>query len=176
MDYLAAQVRIIYKISILAGASLAILMAGSCQPRVQNSQSLESGGLGLSRTKWERLHGDLTNQDSGYSYYKDETGQFIINFMASRAAYIRRTYADPAGVNLEDARTESKKLMPGDAKLIRTYYASAGPVDLYFSDALKPIFPTDDYWINGEPGNFIVLYFSNHGAVDSFVIGLGNNP
>jgi len=176
MNSFPAKVRVIDHRCFLAGTALIILMAGACQPRVQTGQSLESGGLGLNRTEWERLHGHATNQDSGYSYYKDEPGQFIINFMARRAAYIKRTYDDPAGVSLEQARSESQKLIPNDSRLIRTYYASAGPVDLYFSDALKPIFPTDDYWIHGKPGNFIVLYFFDHGIVDSFVIGLGNNP
>jgi hypothetical protein len=92
------------------------------------------------------------------------------------AAYIKMTYGNPQGATLEEARTESQKFIPHDAKLIRIYNASAGPVDLYFSADLKPIFPTDDYWIHGEPGNFIVLYFSDNGIVDSFVIGLGNNP
>ncbi|MEK6288512.1 MAG: hypothetical protein AABO57_22575 [Acidobacteriota bacterium] len=176
MNSFPAKVSIIHRRWFLAGTALIILMAGACQSRVQSGPSIKSGGLGLSRTEWERLHGHTTNQDSGYSYYKDEPGQFIINFMGRGAAYIKRSYDDPAGVTLEEARKESQKLIPQDSRLIRTYNASAGPVDLYFSDALKPIFPTDDYWIHGEPGNFIVLYFSDHGIIDSFVIGLGNNP
>lgn len=101
----------------------------------------------------------------------------MVNFLAGRAISIKRSYGDPAGVTLEEARSQSKELIPADSRLVRTYNASAGPVDLYFSDTLKRIFPSDDnYWIRGEPGNFIFLYFSNHDVVDSFVIGLGNNP
>lgn len=170
------NVRVIRNKRVLAGTVLITLIAASCQSSVHNNQSLQSGGLGLSRTEWELLHGRAASQDSGYVYYDDERGRFIINFMASRAAYIKRSYRDSAGVSLDDARSESRKLIPIDSRLLRTYNSSAGTVDLYFTDVLKPMFPKDDYWIRGEPGNFIVLYSSNQSVVDSFVIGLGNNP
>jgi hypothetical protein len=161
---------------LIALTSLIILIATACHPRAHNGESLQSGGLGLSRTEWERAHGPAASQDSGYVNYTDEQGRFIINFMKRGAGYIKRAYSDPAGVTLDAARSESQTLIPNDYRLIRTYDTSAGPVDLYFSDSLKSIFPDDDYPARGQLGQFIVLYFSDNGIVGSFAIGLGDNP
>jgi hypothetical protein len=150
------------------------LIGAACQTRELSSQV--SGGLGLSRPEWERRIGSAVNTDSGYVYYHDTRGGFILNFMSGAAGYIKRTYSTPSQMSLEAARKESRQLIPNDSKLIRVYNAPSGPVDLYASDSLKQIFLTDDYWIKGEPGNFIVSYSFNGGLVDSFVVGLGNNP
>ena len=162
--------------SLLVGLIIVPFIAAACQSRMQSDQRIQSGGLGLSRTEWENLHGNAAGQDSGFVSYNDDRGRFVINFMNIAAGYIKRVYTDHAGIRLEEARNEVRTLIPDDAMLIRTYYVGARPVDLYSSVSLKTVFPSDDYWVNGEPGQFIVLYFSDHDVVDSFVLGLGNNP
>ena len=161
---------------LLSGLAVVTLITAACQSRVQRDQRIQSGGLGLSRTEWERLHGNAASQDSGYVYYDDDHGRVVINFMNIAAADIKRVYADHKSVRLEEARNEVRTLIPDDAKLIRTYDVGARPVDLYSSDSLKAIFRGADYWVNGEPGQFFVLYFSDNDVVESFELGLGNNP
>jgi hypothetical protein len=151
------------------------LIATACQTKGRTGPAIESGGLGLSRSRWERAHGGASSQDSGYVNYTDERGRYTINFMDDAAGYIKRTYSDAAGVTLEEARSESRNLIPGDSRLIRTYSKGTHQVDLYLSDSLKAIFHEDD-WTGGKPGNFIVSYSSDNGVVKSFVVGLGNNP
>ncbi|HKA18132.1 MAG TPA: hypothetical protein VKN18_07425 [Blastocatellia bacterium] len=160
--------------SPLLGVALATFIIAACARG--GHPGLQSGGLGLTRSEWQQLHGSAASQDSGYVNYNDDRGRFTINFMDGNAGYIKRTYQEPTLVSIEDARRESRNLMPTDCTLIRTYQVSAGSVDLYSSESLKSFFPSDEDWLNGEPGQFIVLYFSEHDFVDSYVVALGNNP
>ena len=176
MAFIQFKIAVIRTEQLLIGIALITFIVAGCGRGGHNGPSLQSGGLGLTRSEWQQLHGSAASQDSGYVNYGDHRGRFTINFMDRGAAYIKRTYSDPGGVRLEEARRESRNVMPTDSKLIRTYQVTAGAVDLYSSESLKPIFPSDEYWVRGEPGQFIVLYFSDHEIVDSYVLALGNNP
>lgn len=176
MSSLQLKIRVIRTERLLLGIAVVTFIVTGCGRRDNGVPSLQSGGLGLTRSEWQQLHGTAASQDSGYANYNDYRGRFTINFMVRYAGYIKRTYRDPAVVPLEDARRESRSLMPADSTLIRTYHVSAGPVDLYSSESLKQLFPSDEDWIRGEPGQFIVLYSSDRDSVDSYVLALGNNP
>lgn len=90
------------------------------------------------------------------------------------------TYKRP-GISIEESRSLSKKFIPSDGRLIKTYKNQSGStVDLYTSESLKslePHFPANapGVWTGGEVGNFIVIH-SGTDSVRRIVIGTGNNP
>ena len=90
------------------------------------------------------------------------------------------TYKRP-GISIEESRALSKKFIPSDGRLIKTYKNQSGSsVDLYMSESLKSLesrFPANapGVWTGGEVGNFIVIH-SGTGDVKRIVIGTGNNP
>lgn len=147
---------------------------------------LQSGGLGILRTEWEARHGAGTKDPAlGYTY----DGGYFVLFQndpagASTVWNIEQRFAGD-GISLEDARAISTLLLPDDRKLIRTYTSAGGRlVDLYRSEWLKDRFPAtmklgdSDFsmWIEGEPGDFIVLYRAATGKVSSIIVAIGNNP
>jgi hypothetical protein len=135
-----------------------------------------SGGLGLSRTDWERDHGPPVREVAGFVHYGDET--WVVAFMEGSVWHIERTYGDREAASPELARDEGMRLMPPDAQFIRGYSSPSGqPVHLYVSESLKGRF-SSDRWTGGQPGNFIVLNRTRttDDRVTSLVIGLGDNP
>lgn len=145
---------------------------------------LSSGGIGVSRADWEATHGAGTKDTLGsrygdtiVSYQPDTTG-------ADAAGYIEKQWGDANAQALDAARAAGKALAPIDSTLVKTYEANGRTVDLYTSNWLKDRFlatikiKDKDWpvWVNGEPGQFIVLYRITDGKVTSIVMALGNNP
>jgi len=165
----------------LAGAC-ALVLVGCQSGSPDSSTNFSSGGLGLGRGQWERVHGKALSQDSAYVVYRtSDQGVFSLNFGHSNCFSLRRSYGS-ASVPLDAARNESRDLIPTDSSLTRTYSSltnSSTVVDLYHSESLKTRFSDDpNNWREGEPGDFTVAYYKweNDDKVDEFVIRTGNNP
>ena len=139
-----------------------------------------SGGLGLDQMEWEREHGK-GNPDNASSpmFYGYEDGKFQVQFSKVRAGnveYIERVWGDRNAVPIEEARKESKQVIPADAKFVKSYTSRSGStVDLYASESLKTRFSDED-WTGGKPGDFIILYRNQTGKTTTFIISTGNNP
>jgi hypothetical protein len=152
----------------------------SAQSTPQASLSLSSGGLGLDRAEWERMHGGgkSDNPDSTM-YFGYENGKFVVQFSklkSGNVSYIERVWGDRNAVSIEEARSESKQFIPADAKFVKTYTSRGGStVDLYTSEALKGRFAAAEF-IGGKPGDFIILYRNQTGLTTTFIAGVGNNP
>lgn len=133
-----------------------------------------SGGLGLSRIDWEHLHGRPV-RDEPFAQY--ENGSMVATFMDGNLWRLERIWGDFAAVELDVARDGGQRLIPSDARLVRTYSTTDGrTVDLYKSESLGVRFP-DSRWTGGEAGDFIVLYrIRGDGLVTSLVAATGNNP
>lgn len=139
-----------------------------------------SGGLGLDRADWERLHGSGAPDNPGSPMtFGYEGGKFQVQFSSVRSGnveYVERVWGDRNPVLIEEARKESKQFIPADAKFVKTYTSRSGStVDLYKSESLKGQF-SDDGWTGGKPGDFIILYRNQTGRTTTFIIGTGNNP
>jgi hypothetical protein len=161
----------------------AVQPIGPPQPSAANPSTYASGGLGLSRTDWERAHGSPTQNIGGMINY--EGNKYTVTFADDNASYIEYTWGDRNAVTLDDARLQAKLLVPSDAKLVRAYTPREGrTADLYMSESLKSRFRPIDMpsgkslspWIGGKPGNFLILYRLPNNHVTSLVIALGNNP
>ena len=160
---------------LLTCTMVTVITMVSCDSPSQSMNSdFPSRGLGLTRSEWERTQGRAFKEDSAYVYYKQ--GQLKLNFMDGNAGYLEWVYGDLDAVTIDEARNASKEFIPTDSTLIRTYQMESGNVvDLYYSEALKKRFSDED-WIGGEPGNFIVMFKPNRERISSFIIGVGNNP
>lgn len=145
-----------------------------------SSPSHASGGLGLAQADWEHLHGSgRPDNASSPMFFEYESGKFQVQFSEIRSGnvgYIERVWGDRNAIPLEEARRESKNLIPADAKFVRTYISQSGStVDLYTSESLKDRFAASDF-IAGKPGDFIILYRNQTGRTTTFIISVGNNP
>ena len=139
-----------------------------------------SGGLGLDKLTWENSNGtgkpDNANSPMFFAY---QGGTIQVQFSYPRPGnikYIERIWGDRNAVSISEARKESKLYIPKDAKFVRTFTSSSGStVDLYKSESLKSRFSEDEF-IGGKGGDFIVLYRNQTGKTTTFIIALGNNP
>ncbi len=140
-----------------------------------------SGGLGIKKTEWEKIYG-LPNRPC-FSVasiiqcnYKNDL--FITSFIDQYP--IRSiSYGNlKPKLSLEESRVQVKSLIPSDSVFIKSYTSAIGStVDLYNSKWLAAQFPANDslYWINGKPGDFIVIY-SGKSGISNITMGTGNNP
>jgi hypothetical protein len=154
---------------------LAILTATliiACQRNVTLSGS-ESGGLGLSRSEWEHLHGPSVGEDSSAVRYLLDGADVFLNFTKANAAanYVMLRYSGPNSVSMERARSLAKSLIPLDSLVRRTYRPSMGGIaDSYVSSSLTRL---NQDW-EGEPaGSFIVWYSTENELVSGFTIRMG---
>lgn len=150
--------------------------SAASSPPASPVSTYKSGGLGLERITWESQHGSPIT--GGEPFLRYENDKFAVMFSQSgKAAHIERTYGDRNAVAFGDAQADSKKLMPSDAKLIRTYTSpgSGNLVDLYRSQSLKDRFPAESF-IGGKPGELVAIYRNQTGVVTSFIVAIGNNP
>ncbi len=137
-----------------------------------------SGGLGLTRAQWEKLHGSagLAEEVGGIPY---EGGIYEVGFTEVRSESLIGSVSMSFGqeVNLAQARTKSKALLPADAQLVvpgqgpgRRVFSTV--YDVYFSEWLSSIFPPGTrsavgegglgvqygIWLGARPGTFTVRY------------------
>lgn len=117
-----------------------------------------------------------------------ENGRYAAGWMSwlsnQPAYHVERMWGDDGAVPMDTARLESKRLMPADARFVRTYtWGDNLPVDVYTSASLEPRIDPN-FWFGSEPGTFIVLYrFTRYpfrgdktDRVTSLVAATGNNP
>ena len=147
-----------------------------------------SGGLGLSKQAWEAKQGkpDAKCPIPSSTCYGE--GKYVVDYMFSHIWGLR-IYIHPllsagnarGGIGVGESRSLAKSFIPSDGRLIKTYKNRSGStVDLYMSETLKSLeshFPASNsaVWGGGEVGNFIVIH-SGINAINSVVIGTGNNP
>lgn len=139
-----------------------------------------SGGLGLDRADWERAHGEgRPDSPSSPMFFAYEGGTFQVRFSqisSGNVSYVERVWGDRNALPIEDARKESKQVIPADAKFVKTYTSQGGStVDLYKSESLKGRFKGNE-WTGGKPGDFIILYRNQTGRTTTFIAATGNNP
>lgn len=133
-----------------------------------------SRGLGLSRAAWEELHGKPTRDVGDILFYGSDVN---VMFFDNAVWNLSQSFGDP-GISVSEARDMARLWLPKDAKLLKTYTSDIGQlVDLYHSPSLVARFPSDN-WVNGKPGDHVVIYRHNDGSdlVFGIVIGTGNNP
>jgi hypothetical protein len=148
---------------------------------------VQSGGLGLASNEWEAAHGkgEGSSGTGYYVEYKDSQG-FVVYAVTYNDAKPKRIEQlirrwERQAIPLEQARAETKTLLPFDAVLIRSYTPRLqDTADLYRSEWLKAQFPSGP-WSKGEPGDFTVLHQQTpdvrRGTVSTqIVIKTGNNP
>lgn len=149
-------------------------------PTTPSAPAYATGGLGLDRADWERVHGEGKPDNPGSPMiFGYEGGKFQVQFSGVRSGnveYVERVWGDRNAVTLDDARKESKQFIPADGKFVRTYTSQSGStVDLYRSESLKGRFGADN-WTGGKPGDFIILYRNQTGRTTTFIAATGNNP
>ncbi len=154
----------------------------------QAPPAIESGGLGSSIQQWESRHGPPGKKAIIGTYYENERYE-VVSFDSEPIQMIWVTYGDRNPVSVEDARFESKQLIPKDAKLLKSYKAvgeGGDPtytVDLYSSASLATVINALpelglglDRWKGAAPGTFqitISSYSFLQDKVPSLVIFLG---
>ncbi len=134
-----------------------------------------SGGLGLTRTQWESMHGkgvDYQLELGGGTLY--EGGKYDIAYSGDTSAslIIELSVSLPPTTGIGDARADSRALLPVDAQPL-ALNQNQGDVggalfDTYFSQWLSGIYPPGtlaygeppaDIWLGSRPGTFTVLYY-----------------
>ena len=135
---------------------------------IPQAPAFDSGGIGLDKATWEKLHGPNANNTDTIGSYENK--KYFILFSSGKIFNLTRQNSK---LSNNEARIEAKSLMPKDAKLVKTYTDSRSgvPVDLYYSEALKNYLGSSGIWSGGEPGNFIVKYNSG-----SYIVATGNTP
>jgi hypothetical protein len=138
----------------------------------------ESGGLGSSLQDWEEVHGPGTEYPPGFEY---EDAKYYVIYAGENIWNIEVDWwAVGDGVSLDDARQECEQLIPVDSQFIEAYSPGDSPeliVDLYVSASLISRFDSQgDWWIGGEPGNFIVVHDMEGGVVVYTILDTGNSP
>lgn len=149
-------------------------------PPISSAPAYASGGLGLDRAYWERMHDVGKPDDPGSPmFFSFKGGKFQVRFSGIRSGnveYIERVWGDRNAVPMEEARKESKQFIAASAKFVRTYTSGSGSmIDLYKSESLKGRF-SDDGWTGGKPGDSTILYCNQTGRTTTFIILTGNNP
>lgn len=141
---------------------------------VAAQDAITSQGIGVDRASWEGIHGAPGLDSFGFIDY--ESGAYNVQFMDDRVRRLERKWGEARAVTLDVARTEGVRLIPSDAQLVETYISKDRTIDLYLSPVLIGLLPSDT-WINGEPGNLIVIYRAlPNGRVFTIVVATGNNP
>jgi len=140
----------------------------------ENEDGYLSGGLGLSKSDWERKHSvtglDFGTMGTGYDHKYD------VMFQVGNVWYIESQWSANNAVTVDVIKAEVQNLIPADNKFIKTYSPegrSETIVNLYYSESLKNRF---NQWVGGDPGNFIVMYNKWDYGITRMIIAIGNNP
>lgn len=126
-----------------------------------------SGGLGLSRAEWEKLHGP-----GGEGMFETEPGRdghniaYIAAGSNELVGVIAKGYNPEVSIN--KARAEIRTLLPADAQSV-TFNEEGGTYDTYLSESLRNLVPPGttnlypelngpDIWNGAEPGTITIKY------------------
>jgi Bacterial SH3 domain len=127
--------------------------------------------FGSEMSAWTARYGTPITR-FGYQVFGDWE---VLPMPGNRVRHMERVYDPPT--TLTTARTDVAIMLPSDATFARSYSPDQSPeilVDLYESPILASNLPSDA-WVNAEPGQFTVLYFSYPEGVSRVVIASGNN-
>jgi len=142
--------------------------------------SFTSGGLGLARTDWERVHQKTgSTLATGYSITVDTyNNEYAVLYNHGKVWCIELARTSNLKSNRANYQVTSQQLIPVDAQLIESTVPDPRTdtiINLYFSDSLKQQF-TEQEWPGEERGYFTVRH-SNHGLyLHSLVISAGKFP
>ena len=137
-----------------------VLLAGSplAWARAAPVIAVESGGIGLSRAAWESIHGP---GNPGQSLVTYDNGTYAVGFQDDTVTFIEVAWPPP-GLEITDAESAVRRLLPADARLDETFYAPAtagGPISLllhrYLSQTLALSLAAAS---NGATGGILVIY------------------
>jgi len=150
-------------------------------PKKSANTSVKSGGLGIQKTEWEKIYG-LPNRPcfsvASITQCNYKNDLFIISFI-SQYPIRSISYGNlKSKLSLEESRMLVKSFIPNDSIFAQSYTSAIGQtVDIYNSKWLAGQFPANDslYWINGKPGDFIIIH-SGKSGISNITIGTGNNP
>ncbi len=156
--------------------------------------ALPSGGLGLSRAAWEKIHGTRHQppiiQDTAEVYYEGDKYQVGYGADGPDGLIVALFVSFPPSMSMAEVRAETRTLLPTDAQplvLNQTDGAGyGGSYDRYLSQWLSTVYPPGtlfwgeppaDVWVGTRPGTFTVSYSgsgdSNHGPSVSILTGNG---
>jgi hypothetical protein len=116
-----------------------------------------SGGLGLSRAEWEKIHGGPTRSSILLEY---DDGRLVVGLLESNVWHLERVWmrGDAEAVSLEAAREEAKSFLPSDATETQTVDRGDGRIiDVYSSAILANRFASTA-WNGGTQGTFAIQY------------------
>jgi hypothetical protein len=135
-----------------------------------------SGGLGLSRTEWERSHGQPSRSSIFLEY---DGGRLVVGLLETNVWHIERVWMRNEAVALDAAREDARAYLPSDAVLGQSIDRGDGRViDVYSSALLASRFgPTA--WNGGKPGSFSIQYkfrAPSDRMVVSAMFRLGDGP
>jgi hypothetical protein len=114
-----------------------------------------SGGLGLTKTEWEKSHGQPSRSSIFLEY---DGGRLVVGLLESNVWHIERVWMRNEAVNLDAARDDARAYLPSDANLVQSVDRNDSKiVDVYTSAILTNRFgPTA--WNGGKPGTFTIQY------------------
>ncbi|MFL5732561.1 MAG: WD40 repeat domain-containing protein [Chloroflexia bacterium] len=150
--------------------------------------AIDSGGLGLTRDAWEKLHGPPSSPtDYGALYENHHYGVTFDERGVIKA--IRVEYGDADAVDLQSAEAEAQKLLPRDAIAGGRYEHDTSDVmggtsdphdvvQLYKSDSLSKTFSREAFYLD-PPGTCSIQYEEYkalRGKVRSYLVELSQEP
>jgi hypothetical protein len=128
---------------------------GAGAPAAPVAPAFASGGLGLSRTEWEKAHGQPSRSSIFLEY---DGGRLVVGLLDSNVWYIERVWMRNEAVDIDAARDDVKAYLPSDATVTQSVDRGDGKViDIYSSSLLSSRFgPTA--WNGGKVGTFTITY------------------
>jgi len=144
-----------------------------------------SQGIGLDLATWEQEHGEPEGESGGLIEYNG--GAFhLVPHKNTNIWYLERIWGDNDALPLDEARAIASRYIPEDATLLETTSDQSSTIDIYHSEWLIGRYPETMAWsggflsdttasdANGNPGDFMVHYQSNHeDRIVSFFITTG---
>ena len=98
------------------------------------TRGFQSGGLGLSRTAWEVLHGKQSKRVGEWFLYQGQT--YAVAYQQDIVWQLKCTWKQP-GLELDQVRARARRYLPLDSQRRQTLTSTAATVvDQYFSQTL----------------------------------------
>jgi tetratricopeptide (TPR) repeat protein len=138
-----------------AGAAGSESGAGTGTRGAPSPPPFASGGLGLSRTEWEKANGKPTRTSIFLEY---AGGRLVIGLLENNVWHLERVWKRDDAVALDAARDDARAYLPSDATLIQSVDRGDGRIiDVYSSAILTNRFGTTA-WNGGRSGTFSIQY------------------
>src|SRR5262249_13554389 len=144
------------------------------------ARGFRSGGLGLSRTAWELLHGKPDRVANEIFLYQGKT--YKVTYQHDMVWQLERAWERP-GITLDQVRARIRRYFPLDSHYIRTDTVSDETIiDIYHSDALARRLaqtpqrePSTAALREGEPvGTCVAVHYLTQQSVMATLFQIGN--